>query len=154
MQLKIRSNFSFAKLARQLPGLIEKHSSVAGVGAAKGIKTALEAGKFERLRPSTIDIRRKGGSPNAGFMATTSTKPLIHTGSLRNSIRVDKEGIKMHEYGKFQNDGYITSSKSMIGDSYRVPPRPFITQGLAIETPESKEADKELSKNIRKALMK
>ena len=154
MKLKVSSNFSFEKLAREMPKILEKHAAGAGMGAAKGIKAALETGKFERLKPSTIDIRKKGGSPNAGFMATNSKKPLIHTGRLRNSIRYEKDGIKMNHYGKYQNDGYITDQKSMIGGEYKVEARPFITKGLAVETPESKKAAKELPENIRKALKK
>ncbi len=162
MKLKIRSNFSFSKLAKEMPGILEKYSSASGKGSAKNIKTSLEKGSYQPLEESTKDIRRRGKSPNAGFMATSSTKPLIHTGSLRNSIRVDKEGIKMNKYGKFQNDGYIVKpSKRKNGFSNKfhtvgktVPPRPFINKGMAMESPESKQAAKDLSKNIRKALKK
>ena len=158
VKLKIESNFSFAKLAKEMPGILEKHSTDMGRGSAKSIKTALEKGSYQPLEDSTIDIRRRGKSPSAGFMKTNSKKPLIHTGSLRDSIRVDKEGIKMHEYGKFQNDGYIVKPSGFSNKFHTVgktvPPRPFIDRGLAVETPESKQAEKDLSKNIRKALMK
>ena len=162
MKLKIRSNFSFSKLARALPGILEKHSASSGVGAVKGIKNAIKSGKFDKLEDSTIDIRKRGRSPNAGFMKTNSKKPLIHTGELLNSIRHEKDGIKMNKYGKFQNDGYIVKpSKRENGFSLKfhtvgkiVPPRPFIDQGLAIKTPEGKQANKELVQNMRKALRK
>ena len=157
VKLKIESNFSFAKLAKEMPRILEKHSTDMGRGSAKSIKTALEKGSYQPLEASTIDIRKKGGSPSAGFMKTNSKKPLIHTGSLRNSIRVDKKGIKMHHYGKLQNDGFITDPKSMLPNrkvDKNKKGRPFIDRGLAVETPESKQAEKDLSKNIRKALMK
>ena len=162
MKLKVKSNFSFAKLAKEMPGILEKYASTSGKGSAKNIKTSLEKGSYQPLEDSTIDIRRRGKSPNAKFMKTNSTKPLIHTGSLRDSIRVDKEGIKMHEYGKFQNDGYIVKpSKRKNGFSNKfhtvgktVPPRPFITRGMAMESKESKQAAKDLNANIRKALKK
>ena len=154
MKLKIRSNFSFSKLARALPGILEKHSASSGVGAVKGIKNAIKTGKFDELEDSTIDIRKRGRSPNAGFMKTKSKKPLIHTGRLLNSIRHEKDGIKMNKYGKYQNEGIkSTSDRSIIGGK-KVPPRPFIDQGLAIKTPEGKQANKELVQNMRKALRK
>ena len=162
MKLRIKSNFSFSKLAQALPGILEKHSAGAGRGVAAGIKQALEKGKYKELRDSTIDIRRRGLSPNAGFMKTSSKKPLIHTGRLRNSIKQSKDGINMNKYGQFQNDGYIVKpSKRKNGFSNKfhtvgktVPPRPFITKGMAIKTPESKKADEDLAKNIRRALRK
>ena len=154
MKLKVKSNFSFAKLAKEMPGILEKYASKTGQGSAKNIKTSLEKGSYKPLEESTKDIRRRGKSPNAKFMKTNSIKPLIHTGSLRNSIRVDKDGIKMNQYGKYQNDGYITKSSSMIGGEYDVPARPFITKGLAMKSPESKQAAKDLNANIRKALKK
>ena len=156
MKLRIKSNFSFSKLAKAMPGILEKHSTGAGAGAVKSIKNAIKTGKFEKLRDSTKDIRKKGGSPSAGFMKTNSTKPLIHTSKLLNSIRVDKEGIKMNRYGEFQNDGYTTKRTSMIGGEYKVPPRPFIDKGMAMaaKTPESEKANEELVKNIRRALKK
>ena len=156
MKLRIKSNFSFSKLAKAMPGILEKHSTGAGVGAVKSIKNAIKAGKFEKLRDSTKDIRKRGRSPSADFMKTNSTKPLIHTSRLLNSIRVDKEGIKMNRYGEFQNDGYITKRTSMIGGAYKVPPRPFIDKGMALatKTPEGKKANEELAKSMRRALRK
>ena len=157
VKLKIESNFSFAKLAKEMPGILEKHSTDMGRGSAKSIKATLEKGSYQPLEDSTIDIRKRGRSPSAGFMKTNSKKPLIHTGSLRDSIRVDKEGIKMHQYGKLQNDGFITDPKSMIPNKKvdrNKQGRPFIDRGLAMETPESKKAEEDFSKNIRKALMK
>ena len=154
MKLRIKSNFSFSKLAQKMPELLKKYSATAGKGLAKGIKKALGTGKYEKLRDSTIDIRKKGLSPNAGFMKTNSTKPLIHTGSLRESIRYEKDGLKMNEYGKFQNDGYITKRTSMIGGNYKVPPRPFINKGFLEETPEGENASRELLRDMKRAIRK
>ena len=156
MKLRIKSNFSFSKLAKAMPGILEKHSTGAGAGAVKSIKNAIKTGKFEKLRDSTKDIRKRGRSPSAGFMKTNSKKPLIHTGRLLNSIRVEKDGIKMNSYGEFQNDGYITKRTSMIGGAYKVPPRPFIDKGMALatKTPEGKKANEELAKSMRRALRK
>ena len=157
VKLKVRSNFSFTKLAKEMPGILEKYASTTGQGSAKNIKTSLEKGSYQSLEKSTIDIRRRGRSPSAGFMKTNSTKPLIHTGSLRNSIRVDKDGIKMKHYGKYQNDGFITHPGSMIPNKKvdrNKEGRPFIDKGLAMESKESKQAAKDLNANIRKALRK
>ncbi len=164
MKLQVKSNFSFAKLAKEMPGILEKYSANAGRGVAKGIKKSIETGTFTELSDITMDIRIRGISPNSGYTKTSSNKPLIHTGRLRNSIRYEKDGIKMNEYGKFQNDGYKTVVNGFTKSYFKstgkqlagkiVDPRPFIDKGLAIETPEGKKANEDLSKNMRKALMK
>ena len=137
-----------------MPGILDKYSAGAGRGVAAGIKQALEKGKYEQLRDSTTEIRREGLSPNADGMKTSSIKPLVHTGRLRNSIKQSKDGVQMNRYGQYQNDGIKrTSKRSMIGGK-RVPPRPFIDKGLIIETPESKKANEELAKNFRRSLLK
>ena len=159
MKVQVTSNFSFSKLAQALPGILEKHSAGVGVGAAKTIKDAIKKGKYEPLRKSTIDIRKRGRSPSAGFMKTNSKKPLIHTGALLRSIRHEKDGIKIHKYGKLQNDGFITHPGSMIPGKKvdkNKQGRPFIDRGMAMaaDSPEGKQAAKDLNANIRKALRK
>ena len=154
MKLRIKSNFSFGKLARKMPGIMQELSKGAGKGAATGIKQALEKDKYKDLEDSTIDIRRRGLSPSAGFMKTGSKKPLVHTGRLRDSIKQSKDGVQMNRYGQYQNDGIrSTSERSMIGGK-TVPPRSFIDKGLLIETPEKKKALDDFYNNIKKAVRK
>ena len=158
MKLQVKSNFSFSKLAKEMPNILKKYSEGAGKGAASGIKNALEKGSYDRLKDSTTDIRRRGQSPSARFMKTNSKKPLIHTGRLRDSIRQGKDGVKMLEYGVDQNDGFKVAS-SVFSRKFHtvvttVAPRPFIDKGLEVESPESKKALEDLSKNIEKAIRK
>ena len=59
---------------------------------------------IRKLTKGTQEIRRKGLSPKRG--KTSSTKPLIHTGSLLASIKATKDGVQMAEYGKYHMDGF------------------------------------------------
>ena len=158
MKLQVKSNFSFSKLAKEMPNILKKYSEGAGKGAASGIKNALEKGSYDRLKDSTTDIRRRGQSPSARFMKTNSKKPLIHTGRLRDSIRQGKDGVKMLEYGVDQNDGFKVASSGFSRKFHtvgkKVPHRPFINEGLAAKTPESLQAEIDLFKNMRRAIRK
>ena len=135
-----------------------------GKSTATGIKTSLETGSFEPLSKTTIDIRKSGASPNAGNIATGSTKPLIHTGSLRDSIKAKKEGVEMFRYGAYHNAGYTTKHNAFTGYYFkktgiqlanqRVPARPFIDKGILMKTKEREEVFKKFSTAIKKALKK
>ena len=120
----IEINFSFGKLARELPKIIEKHMQRTARSSAQGSKEAIDAGKFKKLQKSTIDIRKKRG--------TGGSKPLYETGSLYRSIKATSEGLKMNRYGIYHHEGFVTGNKSMIPNT-RVNPRPFIqTSGKTI----------------------
>lgn len=86
------------------------------------------------LKKSTLNIRKMRGRP--------SSKPLIDTGKLLNSIETvktkNKIGFRMMKYGMHQAKGFVTTNKFAVKDGnkvvgwrdYRdgrfVPPRDFI----------------------------
>lgn len=65
---------------------VEKNLTAAGIVAASGIKSKIDAGPFVPLKPSTIAARKRRGR--------TGTKPLIDTGQLRNAITFVVRGAK------------------------------------------------------------
>ena len=141
-----------------------KYLSNFSKASATGIRTALETGSYKTLSDTTIDIRKKGISPNAGGIATGSPKPLIHTGRLRDSIKGKRGGVELNKYGVYQNAGFTTKHNAFTGAYFKetgkqianqkVPARPFIDKGILTKTKESEGAFKILSRDIKKALKK
>ena len=164
MKLQISTTFSFSKLASKMPKIIENTTKGLSRSGAVGIKKSIESGRFKALSPTTIDIRKSGASPNSNYLATSSTKPLIHTGRLRDSIKSNKEGVEMLKYGMYQNKGYKTATnrftknyfmrtgKNLAGKN--VSARPFIDQGILIKTKENENVFKNFSRAIKRALKK
>ena len=164
MKLQIKTTFSFSKLANKIEKIIENTASNFGKSAAVGIKTSLERGNFEPLSKTTIDIRKKGISPKSGYIATGSTKPLIHTGRLRDSIKPKKGGVELFRYGAYHNAGYKTTHNAFTGRYFKetgvqianqnVPARPFIDRGILMKTKEKEEVFKNFSRAIKQSLKK
>ena len=164
VKLQIKTTFDFGKLAGKIENIIEKYSSNFSKGSASGIKQSLETGSFKSLSDTTIDIRKRGISPNASGVATGSKQPLIHTGRLRDSIKAKKDGVEMLKYGVYQNAGFTTRHNAFTGAYFKetgkqiakqkVPARPFIDKGILIKTKESEEAFKKFSKALKRSLKK
>ena len=164
MKLQISTTFDFGKLASKIEKIIENYTTNYSKGSASGIKQSLETGNFEPLSKTTLDIREKGLSPNAGHLSTGSPKPLIHTGRLRDSIKVKKGGLEMLKYGVYQNAGFTTKHNAFTGRYFKetgiqlanqkVPARPFIDRGILMQTKESEEAFKKFSRAIKRSLKK
>lgn len=57
---------------------VAKNLTAAGIAATSSVKSKINTGPFQPLRPATLAARRARGR--------TGTKPLIDTGQLRNSI--------------------------------------------------------------------
>ena len=117
IKLKLSSNFSFLSLSKSLDSIIKKQSFKSNQNIAKSAKSKITNGLSPALKKSTREIRRKRG--------TGGSKPLYETGNLFRSIKATDNGIEMNKYGIYHNNGYKTSTKSMIKDKL-VPARPFI----------------------------
>mgnify|MGYP003132331845 CR=1 FL=1 len=110
MKLEIKSNFSFAKLSRKVDGIIENYIDKSKESLATSAREIIKSGKLKKLSKGTLHIRKHGLSNKRG--KTSSTKPLIHTGSLLSTIRANEEGVEMADYGKHHlNDYQIVSNK-------------------------------------------
>ena len=68
---------------------------------ADRIRNNIKNGSFAPLSETTIFIRQRGLSPNSGYTKSASSKPLIHTGNLLNSIKETETGVSMAHYGKY-----------------------------------------------------
>jgi hypothetical protein len=164
VKLQIKTTFDFGKLSGKIEKIIENLTANIGKASSVGIKQAIESGTYKKLSDTTIDIRKRGISPNAGGIATGSTKPLIHTGELLRSIKPKKGGVELFKYGLYQNAGYTTSNNAFTMAYFKetgkqlankkVPARPFIDRGLLMKTKENKEAFKNFSRAIKRSLKK
>ena len=94
VKLQVKTTFSFSKLANNIEKIMEKHVERTGRVSVQGIKDAIDGGKFEKISEATRYVRKQGLSPASGMTATSSTKPLVHTGKLRRSIKWVARGVK------------------------------------------------------------
>ena len=150
----IKTNFSFGKLERKLPDILKDI-----VDESKHIYAEMSAKKIDDgLRPlkkASIEARRRGHYWGKRKVAPTqSTKPLIYTGALRDSIKIHEQGVIMNEYGLHHQKGFT------LPQGTPVPPRKFLAMNLDAKniTGKYKETQKKFIKNmykkIRKALKK
>ncbi len=141
MKLSIKTNFSFSKLASELPKIIEKNSQRYARSSAEGARENISKGLSPALKKSTLDIRKKRG--------TGGTKPLYETGNLYRSIKGTSEGLQMNKYGIYHHKGFTTGATSMIPNK-KVDARPFITPSKKAIL----KAFDAFRKDLRKALKK
>ena len=114
---KIKSTFSFAKLARSVDKIINESVDAIGQTAEQVMKKRIDDGLKPPLEPFTLRMRKKGvGWMGKKVPSTSSDKPLLQTGSLYRSLTYIKANkrIEMNSYGKKHQDGFpnpITSRK-------------------------------------------
>ena len=109
MKLQVRTTFSFGKLAREMPKILEKHTQRTARSSATGAREAIDKGVSPKLKKTTLERRKRAG--------TGGSKPLYETGALYRSIKGTSEGLQMWDYGLFHHLGHKTG---------HFPPRPFI----------------------------
>ena len=157
VKLRVKSNFSFPKLANYITAkaFSTKAGQVLGSHIADSSREFIESGKVKpALKQSTVDIRSEFG--------TGGSKPLHETGTLARSLKATKDGhLSMEHYGVYHLEGFKPKQipigvangkkifiKNTIGK--KVPPRNFISYGMGkINKP-----FKQIMKDIRKAFKK
>ena len=161
MKLQIRTTFDFGKLAGKIEGIMNKHAERTGRVSVQGIKDAIDGGKFDAISEATRYVRKHGLSPNSGMTATSSTKPLVHTGKLRRSIKWvsrGQKGISMEDYGVYHlKDRKIKKNKftkSMNFAGKTRPERDFVSAGLKEREKGVLKSFDAFRKDLRKALKK
>ena len=161
MKLQIRTTFDFGKLASKIEGIMNKHAERTGRVSVQGIKDAIDGGKFEPISDATRYVRKQGLSPNSGMTATPSTKPLVHTGNLRRSIKWvsrGQKGIAMEDYGAYHlkerkiKKNKFTKSMNFAGKTR--PARDFVSAGLKEREKGVLKSFDAFRKDLRKALKK
>ena len=161
MKLQIRTTFDFGKLASKIEGIMNKHADRTGRVSVQGIKDAIDGGKFDAISGATRYVRKHGLSPNSGMTATSSTKPLVHTGKLRRSIKWvsrGQKGIAMEDYGVYHlkertiKKNKFTKSMNFAGKTR--PARDFVSAGLKEREKGVLKSFDAFRKDLRKALKK
>ena len=145
-KFKIKSNFSYAKLARKLPDILEDNLNILGAHVNKAIQDGIDSGvdingkSFKRLSTESTTKLREGSTPlkmrghlrKTKLTKATSANPVFTIEMVGKSQATlpTLKGKKVKRttagkvYGAFHNqkDGYTTSSKSAIPDR-KVPQR-------------------------------
>ena len=129
MKLKIKTNFSFAKLGRQMPKIVREYITEYAKGTEKGSKSNIDKGLTPSLKTSTREIRK--------LRNVSGNKPLKATGNLYNSIKSNSSQLKFAEYGQYHREGFtpkkiqtkIKNNKFFLVNNkqgIQVPPREFV----------------------------
>lgn len=109
-------------------------------------KKSIKKGNFTPLQPVTLKIRELRGRP--------SSKPLIDTGELLNSVRSEKNAMSFKGYGKLQHEGFTVKNNPVIeGELFKfkgkkVPPREWVKFDA------TKDSLKKFYSGVHKALRK
>ena len=162
--MKVTSNISFLKLAKNLNSIINKTLNNSAQDSANLSKSNIDneignkmpflpLSKYTlgyrqkgQFRTGEVKIQRGGTSKVVTFpklekrTPTTSTKPLKYTKKLYNSIKAEKNSLTMQGYGGLHHEGYNTNA-------YKVPARPFIETTLSQDTEDK--FFKDLEKNLK-----
>ena len=149
--LKIKSNFSFRKLANQIEGIIGGAITDEAKGYIIETKRPIEEGTLAPLKEGTIQKRKAGISDYMRLghepKKTNDKTPLKYTGELLKSIQLTKQGVfggvEMREYGLNHHFGR--------GE----PARPFLAKpGSSAMKPHEEKMVEKFGNKIKKALMK
>ena len=152
-KVKVKSNFSFAKLVRELPKIIDSSLEDIGKDSADISKKNIDkqvnfrGSRYKDLEQSTINKRRAGLYVRGEKVpAQSGTTPLKYTNRLYESIRGNKKGIYMEDYGELHHEGKNTETRDIVGNPITItrkvqPVRAFIGTGMS-EKSEKKFYDK------------
>ena len=163
MKLQIRTTFDFGKLASKMDGILNDVVDDGKRLYRTTTRENLKEGNLRKLRPFSIEARKKGHYWGGKKVTpTTSTKPLIYTGSLLNSIKWKDDGVEMNKYGLHHQEGFeIPMKRAGVTFNQKVAPRKFFAlkpDGKKIKgTKYGKAYDKfidKMYKRIGKALKK
>ena len=130
MKINVSINFDFGKLSGKLNNIIDEYTAEFAKDSERGSKIVIDSGILPKLKSSTEKWRRSQGYP--------IRPPLKASGKLYNSIKAEKNVLKIIQYGKWHNDGKVPTTVA----------RKFITT-----THENKKKiDKDFIRNLNKAL--
>ena len=159
-KVKVKSNFSFAKLVRELPKIIDSSLEDIGKDSADISKKNIDkqvnfrGSRYKDLEQSTINKRRAGlYVRNEKVKPQTGITPLKYTNKLYESIKGNKKGLYMEHYGELHHKGIDTSTKDIHGFPITItrdvqPVRAFIGVGM------SEKSEKKFYDNLKKGLKK
>ena len=115
MKLQVRTTFDFGKLANKIEGIMNDVVDDGKRLYRATTRDNLKEGNLRKLRPASIEARKRGHYWKGKKVApTNSTKPLIYTGSLLNSIKWKDDGVEMNEYGLFHQKGFLMRTGALV----------------------------------------
>ena len=124
-RLTMLTNFTFKKVSKDFSELYNTLVDDVADNMAENVKENIQnsSSLYKPLANNTLKARRKGvywGKERVN--PTTSTQPLVQTGSLLKSIKYNKgkDTITLNDYGWYQNTGFTAGGAN-------VPRRPFIS---------------------------
>ena len=94
MELKIKTNFDFGKLASKMPKIISEYITGYAKDTEQGTKSNLDN-----------SVKNDGKALRSFTSEKENRKPLIKTGKLYNSIQAEKDGLSILEYGYKHHTG-------------------------------------------------
>ena len=115
MKLQVRTTFDFGQLANKIEGIMNDVVDDGKRLYRSTTKENLREGKLRKLRPASIEARKRGHYwKGKKVTPTNSTKPLIYTGSLLDSIKWKDDGVEMNEYGLFHQKGFSMPTGTLV----------------------------------------
>ena len=145
---RIRTNYSFSKLNKEINEIVDESMEAVGEAASKAMRRRIDEGLTPPLTPFTIKRRNMGkGWANADVGTPISSKPLKQTGALYESLEFNKklEIIDMEHYGIYHDKGHKYSN------GVTIPARPFMVfQREANEALNYSDIKKKLEKAFKK----
>ena len=141
--IKTKANFSFSKLLKGLPEIIENSIEDIGNDSAKATKSNIDTAKHGKPLEQMTEIARSYGIYVKGqrVSPTSSKIPLKYTERLYNSIKGSKKGMDIMDYGILHHKGDSTEGVNR-------PQRNFIEYNM------SEKSEKKFYDNLRKGLKK
>tara|TARA_R100000329_G_scaffold69840_1_gene61072 strand:- start:353 stop:757 length:405 start_codon:yes stop_codon:yes gene_type:complete len=133
MELKIKVNFSFSKLARKIPDIVNEVVKQYTNDAEAGTKEAIDKGVLPPLAESTKAKRRSQGN--------NSTQVLFDKGNLYRSIKAKPNGLELLKYGYAHHEGFAGKHKIS---------RKFITTTVEDKQNINERLSKMISSSLRK----
>jgi hypothetical protein len=130
MALKIKTNFSFSKLSRKTPDLLNKYLSEYAKGSVGGTR-------------QNINTRKSIDGNTLISMSKENGQPLINTKDMYNTLKATKNTLNINEYGWGHNEGLYRVKKG-------TELRNFIGASKEIEALIDKQFDLEIDKALSK----
>lgn len=130
MEIKVKVNFDFGKLASSMPKIIDTY--INGYVKETEVQTKKNIDSSKDKFGSSLKINYRKG------------QPLFDTGSMYNSIKQNKKNLIIKKYGYFHDRGRVPNLRSTTN-----------TSNFIDTTPENKEKiDKRFIESVRSSLKK
>lgn len=130
MEIKVKVNFDFGKLANSMPNIVNKY--VEGYVKETEVQTKKNIDRSKDKFGGSLKINYRKG------------QPLFDTGSMYNSIKQNKKSLSIKKYGYLHDRGEVPTLRSTSN-----------TSNFIDTTPENKQKiDQQFIKSVKSSLKK